>query len=103
VEEEKEREQELERAVPEVPTADREERIHGFAKRDRIWIKNTVRKPASWNNNIEWNGNKARSATVTKVLIKGPVVQVHFITDNGVSTWRAPNNVCLITAQQTAP
>jgi hypothetical protein len=68
-----------------------ETKIRGFAKGDRIWIINSVNKPASWDNNTLWR--ETRSATVTEVLIKGPVVQVHFTTDNGVSTWRAPNNI----------
>jgi hypothetical protein len=54
---------------------------------DRIHIKNKVKKPADWNNNIRWV--EERRATVTRVL-EG---QIHFVTDNGVRTWRAPNNV----------
>ena len=69
---------------------------HGFSRCDRIWIKNKLHKPASWNNEFEWIEKKGKTATVTDVLIKGPVTQIHFITDNGVKTWRAPNNLCLL-------
>jgi hypothetical protein len=54
---------------------------------DRIHIKNKLKKPADWNNSIKWV--EERRATVTRVL-EG---QIHFVTDNGVRTWRAPNNV----------
>jgi hypothetical protein len=54
---------------------------------DRIYIKNKLKKPADWKNSIKWV--EERRATVTRVL-EG---QIHFVTDNGVRTWRAPNNV----------
>ena len=54
---------------------------------DRFHIKNKVKKPADWNNSIKWV--EERRAAVTKVL-EG---QIHFVTDIGVRTWRAPNNV----------
>ena len=54
---------------------------------DRKRIKNKLKRPADWNNTIEWV--EERRATVTRVL-EG---QIHFVTDNGVRTWRAPNNV----------
>lgn len=68
----------------------------GFLRGDRIRIRNTVRKPASWDNSIEWVAKDAQTATVTEVLTKGLTTQVHFVTNNGVKTWRAPNNVHLI-------
>jgi hypothetical protein len=68
-----------------------------FHRGDRIWIKNKLHKPATWNNKIEWNEKEGKTATVTEVIVRGPGEQVHFLTDNGVRTWRAPNNVCLIT------
>ena len=64
-----------------------------FAKGDRIWIKNRVYKPASWDNSIAWVEREAKTASVTDVKIKGSTTQVHFVTDNNVCTWRAPNNI----------
>ena len=58
-------------------------------KGDRVNIINTVNKPRHWNNNHEWDQQKAQKATVTH-FDRG---QVHFITDNGVRTWRAINNL----------
>jgi hypothetical protein len=60
-----------------------------FATGDRIRILNAVKKPAKWNNKREWIENEARYATVTRV--QGG--RVFFVTDNGTSTWRAPNNL----------
>ena len=60
-----------------------------LSKGDRVCITNMVRKPATWNNKTEWDKDKGRLATVTKATPE----QVHIITDNGVSTWRAPNNL----------
>jgi hypothetical protein len=67
-----------------------------LASGDRIRIKNKIHKPANWDNNVQWLEKEAKTATVTEVLTKGTTVQVHFVTDNGVQTWRAPNNVCLL-------
>lgn len=67
-----------------------------FSRGDRIWIINKLHKPANWDNNREWTESEGKTATVTEVLIKGPNKQVHFVTDNGVRTWRAPNNVRLL-------
>jgi hypothetical protein len=84
-----------------VRTAKEEKRSSGtqsiFTRGDRIWIKNKLHKPANWNNRIEWIEREGKTATVTEVLTRGPSEQVHFITDNGVQTWRAPNNVYLLT------
>ena len=70
--------------------------FYGFAKGDRIWIQNKLIKPANWNNEFKWIEQEGKTATVTDVLAKGPTIQVHFVTDNGVKTWRAPNNVRLL-------
>ena len=56
---------------------------------DRVRIKNRVTKPASWDPRNKWVPSKAKHATVTR-FYKG---QVHFITDNGRSTWRVVNNL----------
>lgn len=74
------------------------QRSYGFAKGDRIWIQNKLHKPANWNNELKWIEQEGKTATVTAVLAKGPTIQVHFVTDNGVKTWRAPNNVRLLRA-----
>jgi hypothetical protein len=68
----------------------------GFSKGDRIWITNKLNKPASWDNSVEWFEKEGKTATVTGIVIKGQVTRVHFLTDNGVHTWRAPNNIRLI-------
>ena len=65
-------------------------RVNGIAEGNRIRIKNRVRKPAMWTSeNDEWTEAKERLATVTQVTQE----QIHFVTDNGTRTWRAPNNV----------
>ncbi|KAI2510044.1 hypothetical protein MHU86_4338 [Fragilaria crotonensis] len=56
-------------------------------KGDRLRITNKVNKPRNWPG--EWDQDKAQKATVTH-FYRG---QVHFITDNGVRTWRAVNNL----------
>jgi hypothetical protein len=56
---------------------------------DRERIKNKLAKPASWNNQFRWVASEAKLATVTRITRN----QVHFITDNGVETWRAVNNL----------
>jgi hypothetical protein len=58
-------------------------------KGDRVNIINTVNKPRNWNNNLKWDQQKAQKATITH-FYRG---QIHFITDNGVRTWRAVNNL----------
>ena len=60
---------------------------NGFKKGDRIRIRNKVKRPAAWTR--PWDKEKEKTATVTRVT----ATQVHYITDNGVETWRAPNNV----------
>ena len=58
-------------------------------KGDPVNIVNTVNKPRTWNNNLEWDQRKAQKATITH-FYRG---QVHFVTDNGVRTWQAVNNL----------
>ena len=67
-----------------------------FAEGDRVRIKNKIKKPADWDNETRWSETEARTATVTNILRRGNTIQIHFITDNGVNTWRAPNNLCHI-------
>lgn len=67
------------------------EQVNGIGIGDRVRITNHVKKPAYWTK--AWDEKKERVATVTKI---NPL-QIHFRTDNGVNTWRAPNNVRKIT------
>ena len=64
-------------------------RTIGFKKGDRVRITNKVRRPATWSREVEWDESQARMATVTHIYKN----QVHFMTDNGVKTWRATNNL----------
>jgi hypothetical protein len=61
---------------------------HGLAEGDRVRIKNQVKKPANWGSDV-WDHRQARLATVTYTTAD----RVYFITDNGVTTWRAPHNL----------
>ena len=81
----------LETAAPELRTDSTTVRAAAprFNRGDRVWIKNKLKKPATWSNGVAWNENKAKTATVSHIY-KG---QVHFVTDNGVKTWRAVNNL----------
>ena len=56
-------------------------------KGDRVNITNIVHRPQNWNR--EWDQTKAQKATVTH-FYRG---QVHLVTDNGVRTRRAVNNL----------
>jgi hypothetical protein len=58
-------------------------------KGDRVNIVNKLNKPSTWSPHVEWCQENAQRGTVTH-FHKG---QVHFITDNGVKTWRAINNL----------
>lgn len=58
-------------------------------KGDRVNIVNKLKKPSTWSAHVEWHQEDAQKATVTH-FYKG---QVHFVTDNGVKTWRAINNL----------
>lgn len=66
---------------------------HGYSIGDRVRILNKIKKPATWDNRIEWSEARARLGTVTEVRAK----QIFFTTDNGVETWRAPNNLRKVT------
>jgi hypothetical protein len=69
-----------------------QETVLGFRRGDRVRINNKLRKPATWSDSAEWNQEQAQKATVTHNY-KG---QVHLITDNGVKTWQATNNLTRI-------
>jgi hypothetical protein len=56
---------------------------------DRIFIRNRIHKPKNWPPEKDWSDKKERTATVTKITTN----QVHFTTDNGTRTWRAPHNI----------
>ena len=60
-----------------------------FEKGDRVRVRNALKKPATWPRNVVWEKELAQVATVTHLYGK----QVHFVTDNGVKTWRAANNL----------
>lgn len=68
----------------------------GFKKGDKVLIKNKLKRPATWPNDVVWNEKLAQRATVTHLYRE----QVHFVTDNGVKTWRAVNNLKLLNRQQ---
>jgi hypothetical protein len=64
--------------------------VNGLGRKgDRVRIKNKVSKPTTWSIEKPWRREEAKLATITRVTRE----QVHFVTDNGVSTWRAPNNL----------
>jgi hypothetical protein len=48
-----------------------------------------VNKPATWPIEKAWVREESRLATVTRVTRE----QIHFVTDNSITTWRAPNNL----------
>ena len=56
---------------------------------DRIRIKRNLKLPSDWDSTVEWVQEQAQLATVTRVTKK----RVWFVTDNGISTWRAINNI----------
>ena len=77
---------EAERSRPERrPATSKLELVPG----DRIRITNLIRKPLNWPEGAPWTEENERKATVTRVTDK----QVHFRTDNGRTTWRAPHNI----------
>lgn len=63
--------------------------VNGITRGDRVTIKNKIRRPATCTDETEWTKEKERVATVTRVTND----QIHFVTDNGTRTWRAPNNL----------
>ena len=58
-----------------------------FRPGDRVRITNKVRRPDTWDTSNTWDQKAAQRATVTRIYKE----QVHFVTDNGVETWRARN------------
>ena len=66
-----------------------------FRRGDRVKILNKVRRPATWDTSNPWDQKAAQRATVTRLYRE----QVHFRTDNGVETWRARNNLQLLTQE----
>ena len=56
---------------------------------DRIRIKRNLKLPSDWDSTVQWVQEQAQLATVTRVTKK----QVWFVTDNGITTWRAINNI----------
>jgi hypothetical protein len=64
-----------------------------FRKGDRVRIRNALKKPATWPRDAVWKKELAQVATVTHLYRE----QVHFVTDNGVKTWRATNNLETLT------
>jgi hypothetical protein len=62
---------------------------HGYKQGDRIRITNQVTKPAHWATHETWNYRDAQKATVTFTTKE----REYFVTDNGVTTWRAPRNI----------
>ena len=63
--------------------------VNGISQGDRVTIKNKIRRPATCSDETKWTKEKERVATVTRVTKD----QIHFVTDNGTRTWRAPNNL----------
>ena len=90
--------QELRRRESNSPPSSAQLRAEGTAARrelrvgDRVRILNRFSKPAVWDNSKRWVEAEAKTATVTEVGAQ----QVFFVTDNGVETWRAPNNLKLL-------
>ena len=65
------------------------ETVNGISKGDRVRITKKVKRPADWPSERTWVEAHYRAATVTRVTPE----QIHILTDNGVKTWRAPNNL----------
>lgn len=68
----------------------------GFKRGDRVRIKIKLVRPAAWPRNNVWNQRLAQKDTVTHIYRE----QVHFVTDNGVKTWRAEKNLELLGGQE---
>ena len=80
--------------VPDSPPSPVETPTLGLKVGDRIRIKNRVNKPANWANSREWIERENKTATIRDIIqISQSNIQVHFITDGGIETWRAPGNV----------
>ena len=88
--------QQLEEALKQPNTtspARRKDCRNNFTKGGKIFIKNRLKKPANWTGSAPWNETEGKTATVTNVIKRGDIDQIHFVTDNGVHTWRACNNI----------
>ena len=72
---------------------------NGIQRGDRVRIKNKIKKPVSWPNTRLWREDEYRSAIVTKATPE----QIFILTDNGVSNWRAPNNLKKILGLAAVP
>ena len=70
------------------------ETVNGISVVDRVRITNKVKRPANWPSERTWVEVQYRAATVTRVTPE----QIHIETDNGVKTWRVPNNLKKISA-----
>ena len=83
------------RGNPSPPSSTRQPTNVGaqFAIGDRVRVLNRFKKPAAWDNRKDWSEDEAKIATVTEVL---RATQIFIVTDNGVETWRAPNNLELL-------
>ena len=81
------------RRRPDEYTTSTAEQETGLSPGDRVYVVNRVRKPATWTSKVVWTAEKERRATVTRVT----ATQIHILTDNGVRTWRAPNNLQKLT------
>ena len=67
---------------------------HGLKIGDRIVITNKINRPANWPRSDPWIESEHKTATIREIIRISPTnTQIHFITDGGVETWRAPNNV----------
>ena len=65
--------------------------VNGMRRGDRARIKNQIIKLlATWPSERKWTKEEARRAIVAKITSSQ---QVHFVTDNGIRTWRASNNL----------
>ena len=90
--------QELRRRGNISPPSSAHSRVGGTVARrelrvgDRVRILNRFNKPTVWDNSKRWVEAEAKTATVTEVRAK----QIFVVTDNGVETWRAPNNLKLL-------
>ena len=61
--------------------------VNGLKVGNRVRIKNKVIKPSTWPTEHKWVKEETKLANVTRVSRE----QIHFITDNGIRTWRAPS------------
>jgi hypothetical protein len=48
------------------PTTESRMQRHGYTLGDRLRVLNKIKKPASWDNRVDWSEATARKATVTQ-------------------------------------